>query len=1083
MKRFTLSLVALLLCLCIQAQHRSEQEAIQIAQEFFAKKQMKKAPRLSVVPQQNVSQQIQRKVASDRKNSNNNTSGCYIINDEENDRFVIVSADDRMFEVLGYSNNGIFDESNAPCGLLTLLESYNVLYDSLLVCNKDVLKQKIRKKNYKNIGPLIKSKWNQCSPYNDWCPYDVNKSETQRCLSGCVATAMAQVMNYHKHPNQCQGMYSYETPFGKILQLDYDTIFFDWSKVQNTYNYYINTEGHYVDVPERTLGENNEVAKLMYACGVSVSMKYGVSSSGAHSQNIPYAMINYFKYNPNIVYKNKDYYSDDEWDDIIMKDLEAGHPILYSGANNFWDGHQFVLDGCDEEGRYSFNFGWSGSSDGFYYLTGTNSIKYEWTQDMVCQVTPEEWGIHEDLFTCLGDFQSENMSVRIGDKGKFRFSPKCESFERTFNESGTGLFSGEIGIGLFNEEFHFIKSLFKQDVVNLQQEFVGGGIHGNVYYDNETFQNGEQYIIAPYAKCVNSSHPTRIRALVDKINYYVAHVANDVVKLWPNGNEFNDVVTGVYRVAAKQSNGNTKEWLVDLKRDDNDFEYVLTNIDPLVSDRYDNSFSRVRGELNSDGTLLTLSHFPSGNDSKLISYPNKNEVIIHLDAQKLTMSIDGDWGCAITSLYDEEEMTKEISHYTETTFTYVNPSELDIVINDNIAGELSSHLNDSTFYLFVEGLTVNGNLNGTDFKLIRRMQKNGRLAYLDISDANIVEGGTSYYFSSSVTNNNVISSDMFTGDNLLSVKLPKTAKSMKRDAFSLCHKLKEIVIGSEMCEIDDNAFQNCYSLKDIFVDDDNKTYCTYNGTLYTKDLKNLLLCPNGLAIDNYVVCEGTENISDFAFSDCKNIVTIDIPSSVKIIGSSAFEDCSSLESVQLPEGLIIMEDWLFNNCKNLASLSLPSSLRKMKAYCLRNCESLQRIESKIKRIDSLYVYDTQYSPADSFFVDISDTSTWYIPSGPEEDIEKYARLYKAQRWWIPNWRIVIDPIPEPSGIAINKADDNEIGWMDDNLIFHAINDGLVKVFTIDGMLAKKIVVTKGVDYQLNLPNGIYIVNKKKVLVK
>ncbi|MBQ6209345.1 MAG: C10 family peptidase [Prevotella sp.] len=1078
MKKVTLSLVALLLCLCIQAQHRSEQEAIQIAQEFFAKKQMKKAPRLSVVPQQKVSQQIQRKVASDRKASNK-TSGSYIINDEENGRFVIVSADDRMFEVLGYSDNGVFDESQAPCGLLALLESYNVLYDSLSVCKKDVPKQKIRKANFKKIDPLIKSKWNQRSPYNDRCPYDVSKSETERCLSGCVATAMAQVMNYHKYPNQCQGTYSYKTPFDMFLQLDYDTIYFDWSKVQDTYNYYIDSEGHYVDVPERTKEENNEVAKLMYACGVSVSMEYGVGSSGAKSQNIPYAMINYFKYNPNIAYKDKKYYSDDEWDDIILQDLEAGHPILYSGANNFWDGHQFVLDGCDEEGRYSFNFGWSGSSDGFYYLTGTNSIHYNWIQDMVCRITPEEWGIHEDIFTCSLGFHSENMSVRIGDKGKFSFWPRCQSSETTFNETGTGLFRGEVGIGLFDENFNYIKSLFKQDVVDLQQEFVGT-IEGNVIYNNETFKNGNNYIIAPYAKCVNSSNPTRIRSKVDTISYYMAHVANDVVKLWPNGKEFNEVVTGVYRATAKNVDGETKEWLVSLERDNSDFMYILTNIDPLVNYSYDNSFSRVSGELNTDGTLLTLSRYLYGNDSKLVTYPNKNEVVLHLDAQNFSMSIDGDWGCAKTS---DEETTKEISHYTETTFTYINPSELEIIVNNNVAGDLSSHLNDSTFYLFVERLTITGDLNGTDFKLINKVQDDGRLAYLDISEANIVEGGTTYNFSYK-TQNNVVSSFMFSGDNLLSVKLPNTTEKIERYAFNSCDKLKEVIIGANVDNIRDNAFSDCPVLETINVDAGNQSYCTFNGALYTNDLKRLLLCPNGLIVDEYIIYDGTESIAEHAFDGCANIISIDIPTSVREIGGWAFTDCKELRYLKLPEGLTEMKHALLWGCKKLTTLNMPSTLRNIETSVFEYCESLVMIYSDIKMIDSLKVDSSSYHPIKEYFKEIPDTCTWMVPSGPVNNIEKYANRYVKQPWWIPTWRITIDPIPEePDGIGTIRINDDKIGWVDENNYYHAINDGFLKVYSINGSTSKILHVKRGNSYPLELYKGMYIVNNKKVLVQ
>ena len=346
MKRITLSLVALLLCLCIHAQHRSEQEAIQIAHEFFAKKQMNKAPRLSVVPQQKVIQQIQRRVASAKKAPNKNSS-CYIINDEENNRFVIVAADERLNTILGYSDNNIFYVDETCSGLLDLLDEYNRQYEYLLE-NKERIKITTPKKAQKKIiPPMLSTTWcNSLFPYNVKCPVVNNDT----CNAGIVAVNIAQVMNYHKYPIQGTGniFYSIENPSIQISH-NFGEDYFDWDNMLDDYR-----------LVEANQFQIDAVSNLIYSCGVSVSSIYNYSTSTtANPNNIPYALIHFFKYNPNLVAYERNYFNDNEWYKIINQELEEGRPILYGGrtAPPEDKGYRLIIDGRDENGLYHINWG------------------------------------------------------------------------------------------------------------------------------------------------------------------------------------------------------------------------------------------------------------------------------------------------------------------------------------------------------------------------------------------------------------------------------------------------------------------------------------------------------------------------------------------------------------------------------------------------------------------------------------------------------------------------------------------------------------------------------------------------------
>lgn len=539
MKRFTLSLVALLLCLCIQAQHRSEQEAIQIAQEFFAKKQMKKAPKLSVVPQQKVSQQIQRRVASAKKTPTKNSS-CYIINDVENNRFVIVAADERLNTILGYSDEGLFvlKDDNV---VLDLLDDYNRQYDYLLVHSKRIKSINPRETCYYEIPPIIKTEWNgNRSVYKAKCPVMDNDT----CTAGIVAVAMAQVMNYYQYPERGKGSISYNNNSPSItISHNFEDDRFDWDNMLDDY-YGV----------EATKEQIDAVSSLLFSCGVSVATDYHRSndsrSSNANRNNIPYALINFFDYNPNLVAYERDYFSDEEWFDILNQELEAKRPVLYGG---FSDDNKYatrvIVDGRDDNGLYHVNWGRlhnaTRTGNGYYSLdilrmivweNGINIMEdemaYNHNQSMICRVYPSLLGVHEDVFYSDG-FSIASMNVLLNESCGYALSDIYCKSTRSGEETTINYFMSNIAVGLFDANLNFIKTL--SPVINKKctcsNDPVLGPMSGSIRFDATDFQEGNQYYIAPYALVEGETVPTRIRTRHGATNHYLAEVKDGVVTL------------------------------------------------------------------------------------------------------------------------------------------------------------------------------------------------------------------------------------------------------------------------------------------------------------------------------------------------------------------------------------------------------------------------------------------------------------------------------------------------------------------------------------------------------------------------
>ncbi len=316
----------------------------------------------------------------------------YIFNNENGGGFVILSADDAAIPVLGYSETDRFDASNMPDNFRWWLRGYDRTIASLIERNVAVSEEVAQQWNNlaegrfpveltrDAVSPLLLTRWDQDAPYNGSCP----GTTYNRAVTGCVATAMAQVMKYHRCPATGTGSHSYDCNYSQYGYPNYGTLSanfgattYDWDNMLNTY----------ASANSGTAAQRDAVATLMFHCGVSVEMMYSPEGSGAYTYDVATALRTYFGYKNTLSYKMRANHSDSQWMNCLKSDLNAGRPVIYGGAGDE-GGHCFVCDGYNSSNYFHFNWGWSGQQDGYYALSnispgsgGIGGGGYDFTED------------------------------------------------------------------------------------------------------------------------------------------------------------------------------------------------------------------------------------------------------------------------------------------------------------------------------------------------------------------------------------------------------------------------------------------------------------------------------------------------------------------------------------------------------------------------------------------------------------------------------------------------------------------------------------------------------------------------------
>lgn len=355
--KFPFFLVTLMFCLTAWAGPVSQQQAKQNVKSFLVAQSKNGAPGVKRIA--GIHREIAMELAEEIPEA------LYVFN-IEGGGYVVAAADDRVPAVIGYADNGSFDAQQIPDNMRAYLNGIT----SEIKAVQQGLGEGVKKANTKRetIAPLLTSKWNQGkstetgNPYNYMCP----ELDSRHCLTGCVATAMAQVMRYHEWPKEaCLPIDSYTIDkkydgksVGFLDQLP--SIVFDWENMKDSYN------DEAADDPAAIA-----VAQLMRYCGQNVGMEYSPGGSSASASDISIALKKYFFYDEGIHTEFRSSYTVEEWNDLIYHELAEKRPVAMGGST-MQGGHSFVCDGYDSDDYFHINWGWGGSCNGCFLLSVLN---------------------------------------------------------------------------------------------------------------------------------------------------------------------------------------------------------------------------------------------------------------------------------------------------------------------------------------------------------------------------------------------------------------------------------------------------------------------------------------------------------------------------------------------------------------------------------------------------------------------------------------------------------------------------------------------------------------------------------------
>lgn len=368
--------------------------------------------------------------------------------------FAIISGDDLVLPVLGYSGEGAFTAGALPSNVAKWLEGYKQEIRAALMAGTTpapAVQAEWQRWEHAVAGsageraavaPLLQTTWNQSPYYNALCPGG--------SVTGCVATAMAQIMKYHNWPVQGAGFHSYNAPNYGTLSANFGATTYNWAAM-----------------PNNVTSANAAVATLMYHCGVGVDMNYSPQVSGAWvieansqgtDQNAENALKTYFNYSADLQGKKRANFTEAQWITMLKADLDASRPVLYDGFGS-GGGHCFVADGYDNNNFFHFNWGWGGAYDGNFAVgalnpdgqgTGGGTGAYNNGQEAIFGIKPPSGG-------GTGPQQTFSMGLYAAVMSSAGTISYGQAFSVNTNiiNTGTNNFSGDYCAAVFDANSNF----------------------------------------------------------------------------------------------------------------------------------------------------------------------------------------------------------------------------------------------------------------------------------------------------------------------------------------------------------------------------------------------------------------------------------------------------------------------------------------------------------------------------------------------------------------------------------------------------------------------------------------------------
>ena len=864
MKKILNLVVLMALCMNVWAGPVSVEQALQKARQFMSKHRAISGKRL-----QRVQTQPQLQAATQQSVGE---APYYVFNIGEDNGCIFVSGDDRTPAILGFTDSGRFDADEIPPAMKAWLAEYERQMAQL----DRISAAKEQQTDRESIPYLLSSKWNQGAPYNYQCPTD--PSTGKQSVTGCVATAMAQVINYYRYPEYTTATIpAYTTRSNKINMPAIGTTYIDWDYIYNTYSNNVSPSQ-----PEAIA-----VSTLMKLCGQSVQMDYGSNSSGAYSPMVGDALYLYFGYDEGIQYLSRDLFSLEEWNDLIYAELAANRPVLYSGYSS-GSGHEFVIDGYFGNDLFHVNWGWGGSSDGYFLLSILNPYN---NSSIGASASSDGYSFGQDIL--VGIQKPTGQTGKVPSLGTSFLSTSDEENEMVFERTAQGFFT---------PTFYY---MFSNTAVSQQRFDVGIGIF-----------NDEGTLVETHTLYSNYSFRA-LKTLSEKKKLGIGAQLAD----------------GHYLVKGISRQAGTNEWKVNIGSGS---QYIHATING-------NQLTLIAPHVDIEATLTLLTANPKPKEPVKLRATVKNNAT----TQRSQLYLVGSDNKLITGVdYDVDEGKTTTVDFEFTASAYGSyPLKLVIEGWDEtvVLAEITVDIVEKSDFT-VDGIHY-AILSETDqtVAVTSKGAKDENYSGVLVIPATITANNMTYKVQgilSSAFQGRTQITELVIGDEVISIG---------KNAFKGCSGLTSVTFGKEVAVIESDAFSGCSKIKSVYTNDLDG-YCGIafgnqnSNPLYSTTNYSRKLYVNGNEIQGEVVVpEGVIETGMLAFYDCEGITKVVLPSSLYIIGKHTFSGCKQLASIEMKEGLETIENSAFVRCSALTKVVLPSTLSKIVNYAFSKCSGLQHV--------------------------------------------------------------------------------------------------------------------------------------------
>ena len=967
MKKLLFLLLAFMSTIAVNAEQVSRQQALQKAQQFMPGKQFGEARSFA------------------RTGSPVDKEPFYIFNAEGKNGFVIISGDDRTPSILGYAEQGSLEEDQMPDNMKWWLDNLARQIEALGTSLKPANVTSTRS-GMTAIAPLIQTEWNQGAPYNYMCPDgdyrdkgDDGYDATNLCVTGCVATAMAQVLYYWKWPNQCAAIDSYGLGYydenwnfvetNRVKGIPATT--FKWNVMKTKYGY------------QETGEAADAVAELMRYCGQAVRMGYGVGASGANLS--PSDLASVFNYSTNIRELDRDSYTTAQWEALVYGELSAEHPrpVLYSGRTSGNAGHQFIIDGYDGNGLFHMNWGW-GYSGSYSVLSladpntehgiggSSNNGAFQYEQDALFGVKPAEVGevMVPVLYGKLGDFLTKTYN-RTGTDVDFTDVTLKATVGSQYVVTPETTLDVQVGWGLYQDD-QFISCLASgtktlpqrssYSFTNEQTSSFGKNLAAGKYQltqiyrfsDSEAWKRCENYGTNSLVAEISATSLTVRKPALDNVSFTVNSItmseqpevgsAMDIVVNVTNTGETSKIILNMWiqkSGAGSWTNIAQGDFNVDPGTSkDIQMGYTPTEAGTFTLKATDSSDPSDEALCTATVTIAATETVTIGEVAYLCTPLYKRATVVkNTDANKSVSSITIQQTVTASGVACQ---VKAIAN--EGLRNYWNISQLEIPEGIETVGKRA----------------VSGLSNMAKLTLPSTLKSIDDYAFANNTS---LESVVSHIANPCVVSDNVFKSeswnsqeqknDVFLSPATLYIPINTMSKYVTAGWTAQFTKVEE----GELMEGFDSVLKYSYSTggtdATVVPDDSYKELtevtipatATLGGKTYQVKAVGNNAFMNCNKLTSLTLPEGLVSIGNYSFQSTK-IKDIVFPATLKSIGDYAFMYCN-LSTVSLPEGLESIGGRTFYYMSNLKKVVLPSSLTAIGDYAFYNNQNLSSVESHI----------------------------------------------------------------------------------------------------------------------------------------